>query len=83
LQVIGVNSLDSTEPQVQRLTRFCDYNRMKYYTILAEKDLTDLYHVNEDAFYIIDKDGKVAFAQSGYDKDTFDMLDKRISALLK
>ena len=83
-QLIGVNSFDNNEKNMKRLPNFFNYNKMKYYTLLVEKDVPASYMVKGwPTFYIIDKNGNVAFSQAGYSDELYDTLDKRISKLLK
>lgn len=83
-QIIGINSYDSSEKEMKRLPKFFDYIKMGYNTLLVDKKVPASYHVNGwPSFYIIDKNGKVAFSQPGYSDDLFDTLDKRIAELLK
>ena len=83
-QLIGVNSIDSTERNMKRLPNFFNYNKMKYYTLLVRNAIPNAYRVHEyPSFYIVDKNGNVAFTHAGYNDELVETLDKKISQLLK
>ncbi|HET7153675.1 MAG TPA: TlpA disulfide reductase family protein [Candidatus Kapabacteria bacterium] len=83
-QVIGVNSYDNNEDGIKRLPRFLHYNPVSYNTMLVDTTTPNSFSVNGwPVIYLVDKNGRIAFAQVGYSDDLYAKLEKKISELLK
>ncbi|HZV11943.1 MAG TPA: thioredoxin-like domain-containing protein, partial [Candidatus Kapabacteria bacterium] len=83
-QLIGVNSIDNNEERRKKLPAFLERNKMVFNSLLVSDDIPKTFSAKVcPCYYLIDKNGKVAFAQVGYSDDLYEKLDKRISQLLK
>ena len=83
LHVYGINSSDIK--RLDRMPQFLEHNPIKYPIVMVENEVPDSYNVRVwPTFYIIDKDGKVAFSKLGFGEDTTEKeLEELIEQLLK
>lgn len=84
VQVFGVNSKDNNEAALKRLPDFLKHNTINYPFLMVDESVTTAYKpIAFPTFYIIDKDGKVAFSTAGYSEDLYGDLAAEIDKLLK
>ncbi len=81
--VLGINSEDRFAP-LQKFTRFFQHNHISYPVILTDKNVDNSYHVGGyPSLFIIDKSGKIATVEVGYDPDLTNILSKELDSMLK
>lgn len=69
LQVYGINSSD--KKRLDKMPNFLEHNPIKYPIVMVGNEIPGSYNVRVwPTFYIIDKDGKVAFSKLGFGEDT-------------
>jgi thiol-disulfide isomerase/thioredoxin len=74
LIILGLN-IDSDEKREKRLPDFIQINNMNYPIVFIDKDVPKSYNVaGYPTFYIIDKQGKILFSQSGYSENMNDTI---------
>ena len=75
LTVIGVNSLDNNEKDINKLPKFIGQNELSYPILLTEPSTDSLYQVRAyPSLYVLDKEGKVIFNQIGFNEALSDTL---------
>lgn len=83
LLVLGVDRVDNTPQKRERLPAFMTTNRMNYPTLLVDNGTDSLYRVRGyPTLYVLDKEGRVAFAQVGYNEQLTDTLGKVLDKAL-
>ncbi|HET7153676.1 MAG TPA: TlpA disulfide reductase family protein [Candidatus Kapabacteria bacterium] len=83
-QLIGVNNIDNNAERRKKLPAFFDRNKMSFRSLLVSDEIPKIFSANVcPCYYLIDKSGKIAFAQLGYSDDLYEKLDKKITELLK
>lgn len=67
LVVLGVNSFDTSETQKQKLPKFIRINKNTYPTVLTSRSTDKAYNLyGYPTFYLINRNGKIAYSQRGY-----------------
>jgi peroxiredoxin len=80
LTIIGFDSFDKRD---KRLLNFIQTRQIPYSVVLNGSQYDDQYHVSGyPTFYLIDKNGKIAYAQAGYSERDAADLQKAVEKLL-
>jgi thiol-disulfide isomerase/thioredoxin len=81
--VLGINSVDRFATS-KKLSDFFKHNPITYSILLADHGVDNAYHVNGyPSMYIIDKTGKIADVEVGYDPELKNILSAKLDKLLK
>jgi len=84
LKVFGVNSVDNSEKGMTYLNKFLSKRQLSYPVVLIPTEVDNKYKiVGYPTLYIIGKDGKIAYAEIGYNEDKFEGLKKKVEELMK
>ncbi|OJU76967.1 MAG: hypothetical protein BGO09_13325 [Bacteroidetes bacterium 47-18] len=83
LRIVGVNPVENKEKDQSRISAFLQRTPMEY-PILITDTIPQAYNVRGyPTLYIIDRDGKVAYAQMGTSENLYDELDALLSQLIR
>jgi len=83
-QICGINFYDNNAKNISKLPLFLANNKVSYKTILIDEQLKNQFSVSSwPTFYVINGRGEIVFSQMGYIDDLYDVLDEKISVLLK
>lgn len=81
--VLGLNSIDNQSRSQKSLKEFLDRRKINYDIIMTQAEVDMMYKVSRyPSLYIIDLDGKIAYAEVGYDEESFEELILKIDELL-
>ena len=84
LMTFGLNSVDNNERSKKTLDKFLEKRELNYNVILTESEVDLAYKIKSyPSLYVIDKNGKVAFIEIGFDTDNFKLFKEKVIALLK
>jgi len=84
LKVFGLNSVDNQPRSRKTLDNFLSKRDFVYDIILATPEVDIMYKVNGyPTMYVVDKNGKIAYAEIGFDEKSFSQLVKKVEELLK
>jgi len=80
LEIFGLNSID---PADEKFFRFIDNLGMSYPAIKVESAVDRMYKIIAyPAIYIIDRNGKVAYIDVGFNQEKFEKLKQEVEAVL-
>jgi len=83
LVVLGIDPLDNTEKNRKRLPNFIERNNLSYPIVFTDRaDNKDFKIFAYPTLYIIDKKGKVAYANVGFGEDMVSQMDSVIQTIL-
>ena len=84
LKVFGLNSVDNQAHSLDNLSKFLKKRKTSYDIIMIQPEVDMMYKVNGyPTMYIIDKEGKIAFAEIGYDEQKFAEFVNKVEELLE
>ena len=84
LKVFGLNSVDNQPHSLDNLNKFLKKRLTSYDMIMIEPRVDMMYKVNAyPTMYIIDRDGKIAFAEIGFDVEKFEKFKDKLEELLQ
>ena len=84
LIVFGLNSVDNRPGSLKYLKAFLFKRKISYDIVLTKPSVDLRYKINGyPSMYIIDKQGKVAYAEIGFDQAKFEKLQATIKALTR
>jgi peroxiredoxin len=84
LKVFGLNSVDNQPRSRKTLDKFLSKRDISYDIILATPEVDVMYKVNSyPTMYVVDRNGKIAYAEIGFDEKSFSQLVKKVEELLK
>ncbi|NPA35218.1 MAG: TlpA family protein disulfide reductase [Chlorobi bacterium] len=84
LKVFGINSVDNQPRSKKLLDNFLAKRDISYDIILASPEVDIMYKVNGyPTMYVVDKDGKIAYAEIGFEEESFNTLREKVEELLK
>lgn len=84
LKVFGLNSVDNQPRSKKLLDNFLGKRDISYDIILATPDVDIMYKVNGyPTMYVVDRNGKIAYAEIGFSDDDFEKLVAKVEELLK
>jgi len=84
LKVFGLNSVDNQPRSRKTLDKFLSKRDISYDIILATPEVDVMYKVNSyPTMYVVDRNGKIAYAEIGFDEKSFSKLVKKVEELLK
>ncbi len=83
LLVFGLNSVDNQKRSKGYLEKFLKKRKLNYDIVLINPEVDIKYKVNGyPTMYIIDMDGKIAFAELGYNEESFGKLKAEVKKML-
>ncbi len=83
IQIIGINDKESKSDEKKTIENFLQRFPINYKILLTRK-IPKAYNIKAyPTLYIIGKDGKIKYANIGYYKNMFSVLDEKISKLLE
>ena len=84
LKVFGLNSVDNQPHSLDNLNKFLKKRQTSYDIIMIEPRVDMMYKVNGyPTMYVIDKEGRIAFAEIGFDEEKFEKFKDKIEELLQ
>lgn len=84
LKVFGLNSVDNQPRSLKMLDNFLSKRDITYDIILATPEVDIMYKVNGyPTMYVVDKNGKIAYAEIGFEEKSFEKLVEKVEDLLK
>jgi len=84
LKVFGLNSVDNQPHSLDNLNKFLKKRQTSYDIIMIEPRVDMMYKVNGyPTMYVIDKEGRIAFAEIGFDEEKFEKFKNKIEELLE
>lgn len=83
-KVFGLNSVDNQPHSIDNLNKFLNKRQTSYDIIMITPAVDIMYKVNGyPTMYVIDKEGRIAFAEIGFDEEKFEKFKEKIEELLK
>jgi len=83
LKIFGLNSVDNQPNSLPGLKKFLEKRQISYDLIMIQPEVDMMYKVNGyPTIYVVDKEGKIAYAEIGYDPDKFEKLIEKVEGLL-
>ena len=84
LKLFGLNSVDNQAHSLDNLSKFLGKRQVSYDIILTEPAVDMMYKINGyPSMYIIDKNGKIAFVEIGFNEEKFSKLKEKIEEMLE
>ncbi len=84
LIVFGLNSVDNQQHSMKNLHDFLGKRSLSYDVILTQPTVDIMYKINGyPTMYVIDKEGRIAYVETGFDKEKFEKLKQKIETMLK
>ena len=84
LVVLGLNPFDNKEENKKKLPDFIELNKMTYPCIFIDNHVLESYNVKAfPTFYIIDKQGKIVYAEVGFSEENEENLELLLEELMK
>ena len=84
LKVFGLNSVDNQPRSRKMLDNFLSKRDISYDIILATPEVDIMYKVNGyPTMYVVDKNGKIAYSEIGFDEESFSKLVEKVEELLR
>ena len=84
LKIFGVNSVDNQAHSLSNLDKFLSKRKVSYDIIMIEPEVDLKYKIKQyPTLYIIDKEGKIAFVEIGYNTEKFEKLKEKVKELLQ
>ncbi|MCD6596697.1 MAG: TlpA family protein disulfide reductase [Bacteroidales bacterium] len=84
LKIFGFNSVDNQPRSLDNLDKFLGKRDLSYDVILIKPSVDISYKINGyPTMYVIDKEGKIAFVEVGFDEGKFSSLTEKIEGLLR
>jgi len=84
LKIFGLNSVDNQPHSKKYLKKFLKNRKLDYEVVLIDPEVDLNYKVNGyPTMYIIDKSGKIAFVELGFEEKKFAELEKKIEEMIK
>ena len=83
IEIIGINSIEYTEKDKEKLTAFLKRTPIDYNILLIDK-IPEEFNIRAfPTLYIIGKDGKVKYSKIGSSENLYDELETVLKNLLK
>lgn len=83
LQVFGLNSVDNQPHSMPNLKKFLKKRQLSYDVLMITPDVDIMYKISGyPTMYLVDKDGKIAYAEAGFDPESFETLKAKVEDLL-
>ena len=84
LKIFGLNSVDNQPHSLDYFKTFLGKRQISYDIILTNSDVDIMYKINGyPTMYVVDKDGKIAFVEVGFDEEKLNALIEIIEELTK
>ncbi|GEM_PF-2152942 len=84
LKVFGLNSVDNQPRSMKYLKSFLSKRSLGYDVILTQPEVDMVYKIKGyPSLYVVDKHGKIAYVELGYDKKKFKHLKEKVKKLLE
>ena len=84
LKILGLNSVDNQGHSMDNLKKFLNNRNIDYDVVLIEPEVDIRYKVNGyPTMYIIDKSGKIAYVELGFDEKKYEELEKKIGEMVE
>lgn len=84
LKIFGLNSVDNQAHSLDYLDKFLSKREVTYDVVMIKPDVDIKYKIRSyPTMYIVDKEGKIAFVEVGYDKEEFETLKEKVEKLLQ
>jgi thiol-disulfide isomerase/thioredoxin len=83
LKIFGVNSVDNQERSLDYLTSFLSKRNLNYDVILIQPEVDLSFKIKQyPTLYVIDKEGRIALVELGYNEEKFEHLREKVEELL-
>ena len=83
LVVFGLNSVDNQPHSMPNLKKFLKKRQLSYDVLMITPDVDIMYKINGyPTMYLVDKEGKIAYAEAGYNPEKFEMFKAKLEELL-
>ena len=83
LLIFGLNSVDNEEYNLPNLKKFLKKRKVSYDIILTQSTVDLMYKIKGyPTMYVIDKSGKIAYLEIGFDNEKFNKLKAKVEELL-
>ncbi len=83
LVVFGLNSVDNRKRSLKHLDEFLAKREISYDIIMTQPEVDKAYKIQGyPSMYVIGRDGKIAYVEVGYDKESFAKLKEKVMKLL-
>ena len=84
LKIFGLNSVDNQPHSLENLDKFLSKRDVNYDIVMTKSGVDLKYKIKQyPTIYIIDKKGKIAFVEIGYNKEKFKKLEEKVKELLQ
>ena len=83
LKIFGLNSVDNQEHSLDYLHKFLSRREISYDIVMIRPEVDLKYKITRyPTLYVIDKEGKIAYAEVGYSKEKLEKLKEKVEDLL-
>ncbi len=83
LKIFGLNSVDNQPRSMANLKRFLKKREVSYDIILTRPEVDMQYKINGyPSMYVIDKEGKIAWVEIGFEQEKFEKMKEKVIELL-
>ncbi len=84
LKVFGLNSVDNQPHSMDNLNKFLGRRQISYDIILTKPAVDLMYKIKGyPTMYIVDKEGKIAWIELGFDEEKFNILQEKVDELTR
>jgi peroxiredoxin len=84
LKIFGLNSVDNQTHSLAYLDKFLSKREINYDVIMIQPEVDLIYKIKQyPTLYVIDKEGKIAFVELGYNEEKFEKLKEKVAELLQ
>ena len=84
LKIFGLNSVDNQHRSLKYLKTFLGNRDLSYDVVMTQPEVDIQYKINGyPTIYVVDKEGKVAYIEIGFDEEKFEVLKARVRELLE
>jgi thiol-disulfide isomerase/thioredoxin len=84
LKIFGLNSVDNQPRSMDNLRRFLKKREVSYEIILTRPEVDMQYRINGyPTMYVIDKEGKIAWVEIGFEQEKFTKMKEKVLKLLE
>lgn len=84
LKIFGLNSVDNQPHSMDNLNKFLGKRQISYDIILTKPEVDLMYKIKGyPTMYIVDKEGKIAWVEMGFDEEKFGKMKEKIDELTR
>lgn len=83
LKIFGLNSVDNQPHSLPNLDKFLAKRKISYPVIMTQSTVDLMYKIKAyPTMYVVDKSGKIAYVEVGFNEEKFDALKMKVEELL-